>query len=107
MNKFQKLYTKISNRLMPNPGQDPDMYNFLKEVKEKLVDKPTLEEIKQEWEARDYIWKETEFDIQLITKIPTYYLKIRIFKNTKTYQGIIDFQEHQLLTKTMKALGWI
>ena len=54
MNKFQKLYTKIANRLMPNPERDPDMYNFLKEIKEKLVDEPTLEEVQKEWKALGY-----------------------------------------------------
>lgn len=66
---------------------------------------PTIEEVKEEWEDEGYVWKETEFDIKLIFKCP-YYLKIRIFKNTKKYQGIIDLQEHIRLTKTFRALGW-
>ena len=67
---------------------------------------PTIEEVKKEWEDDDYIWEEDEFDIKLITKKPTYYLKIRIFKNSKTYQGIINFKEHIRLIKTFRALGW-
>ena len=67
---------------------------------------PTIEEVKKEWEDDDYIWEEDEFDIKLIAKKPTYYLKIRIFKNSKTYQGTIDFKLHIRLTKTFRALGW-
>ena len=54
----KELYEKIAFRLLPNPTRDTDMCEFLKEVKEELVDAPTAEEIKKEWEALGYEWIE-------------------------------------------------
>ena len=118
MNKFQELYTKIVNRLMPNPERDPDMYNFLKEIKEKLVDEPTLEECFKEWEALGYDVEDFGYKIVItkecikdeINDSYTVFVKwINIFKRAKQYNSnyLITLQEHQLFTKTMKALGWL
>lgn len=111
VNKYQEIQNVyFKNEPMEsadlNGEKLQELYNFTNKLLDKATPKKPLEEVKKEWEAKDYIWIETEFDIKLIAKNPTHYLKIRIFKNSKTYQGIINFEEHQLLTKTFRALGW-
>lgn len=113
MSKFQELYTKIANRLIPNPERDPDMYNFLKEVKEKLIDEPTLEEVKREWGALGYKWIENKDSIDLLNESKDEIIVIdkenkRVAKTDGRVKIplFINWQEHQLLTKTFKALGW-
>lgn len=70
---------------------------------------PTLEEVKQEWEELGYIWKENSSAINLYGK--KYGLHILLCKDKKEYfrydTSNFTFQEHQLLTKTFKALGWM
>ena len=69
---------------------------------------PTLEEVKKEWEEKGYSWIETKDEILLISNKK----QIFIDKRDKMYScsgwstNFITFQEHQLLTKTFKALGW-
>lgn len=81
---------------------------------------PTLEQVKKEWEELGYEWHEINLYIRLIqNKIEWqgYTKEIYIDKGTKTYccfneetgDGYLYIEplEHQLLTKTFKALGWI
>lgn len=83
-------------------------YRLLNELVEKEKS-PTLEEVKKEWEALGYIWKENSSAINLYGK--KYGLHILLSKDDKEYfrydTANFTFQEHQLLTKTMKALGWL
>lgn len=68
----------------------------------------TEEEIKKEWEEKGYSWIETKDEILLISKKK----QIFIDKRDKMYScaghstNFITLQEHQLLTKTFKWLGW-
>ena len=95
--------------------------NNLKEAFEKLVDKatPTLEEVKKEWEALGYEWrtpKEYPHMINLVNDDDDlkWILTIKINTQSKKYWKrwgdgcfkAFTFQEHQLLTKTFRALGW-
>lgn len=70
---------------------------------------PTIEEVKREWEEKGYSWIETRDEILLMSKKK----QIFIDKRDKMYScsghstNLITFQEHQLITKTMKALGWM
>ena len=80
----------------------------------------TLEEVQKEWEALRYEWKENEDLINICVKYPQYRCNkiIYIHKKEKsygafeetstigepTYQVEITFQEHELITKTLKAL---
>lgn len=81
---------------------------------------PTLEQVKKEWEELGYEWripKEYPNMIWLVNddEKEKWVLRIKINTQSKTYwklwgDGCFDkftFQEHQLLTKTMKALGWL
>lgn len=80
---------------------------------------PTLEEVKQEWEELGYEWripKEYPHMIYLVDDDdePHWVLTIKINTQSKKYWkrwgnmdcGSFSFQEHQLLTKTFRALGW-
>lgn len=81
----------------------------------------TLEEVIKEWEELGYKWKEDEIFITLIKQ--KYHKSIKIHKKLKDYKCYdlfrtptllhtnnialyIHFQEHLLLTKTFRALGW-
>lgn len=78
-----------------------------------LNKKPTLEEVKQEWEELGYRWEEHNGEIDLINKENEEVIVID-YENkqyTKTDTNVkfilyITFQEHNLLTRTFKALGW-
>lgn len=112
----------------PNSNFDKDSaYQDLKKIVDKfykLIDKankydeltktPTLEEVKKEWEELGYEW--VNIDLHLMRLISED-LDTIIIINNKTkcyavseyshmeYQFITD-KEHQLLTKTFRALGW-
>ena len=97
------------------------------DIKKELVDKeksPTLEEVKKEWEELGYEWcaSSNNKHIVLIKEIKNdmyngdYNKIISINSIIKNYACYIDenysydaitFEEHQLLTKTMKALEWL
>lgn len=75
--------------------------------------KPTLEEVKKEWEELGYEWKEIGRVIYLRNKEIdceiTIWVKGKIYACTlykQVMSQMINFCEHQLLTKTFRALGW-
>lgn len=88
------------------------------ETLQELIDKekvPTLEECIKEWEALG--WKVIE-NCSIRIKLKSSLSTIQISKIKKVYRKVIGkeennignfltLQEHQLITKTMKALGWI
>lgn len=100
------------------------------ELKEKLKEKEqdyTLEEVKQLWEALGYICvcdSENELIFEEEQSIPFYDFycnRVHILKKWKLYDVVtitkknnkrkeirllLNFEIHQLLTKTFKALGW-
>lgn len=88
-------------------------YRSLKE----LVDKeksPTIEEVKKEWEDLGYIFYIKKPTTQWETLISIFYKDdsndgIFIYNNQTYIRDTYSFtmQEHNLLTKTFKALGWL
>lgn len=76
--------------------------------------KPTLEEVKQEWEALGYEWRENKDSIDLLNRTKEEIIVIdkenKRFAKTDDRVKIplfINWQEQKLLTKTFKALGWM
>lgn len=83
----------------------------------------TLEEVKKEWEELGWYWHYFYNENGIANKyritkyVPSrkrdgsgdYQLEIYLCNNTKTFNinFNMDMQEHQLLTKTFKALGWL
>ena len=88
----------------------------------KQYESPTLEEVKKEWEELGWYWHYFYNENGIANKyritkyVPSrkrdgsgdYQLEIYLCNNTKTFNinFNMDMQEHQLLTKTFKALGW-
>lgn len=80
---------------------------------EELTKMPTLEEVKKEWEELGYRWRELITHIHIIKydRCITINLMCNEYEcHDRTSLGSccstsITFQEHQLLTKTFKALG--
>lgn len=80
----------------------------------KQYESPTLEEVKKEWEELGYeIIEDNNIRLKLKKGLST----IQISKIKKVYKKVIGceednrgnfltLQEHNLLTKTFKALGW-
>ncbi len=82
----------------------------------------TLEEVQKEWEELGWYWHYFYNENGIANKyritkyVPSrkrdgsgdYQLEIYLCNNTKTFNinFNMDMQEHQLLTKTFKALGW-
>lgn len=72
----------------------------------------TLEEIKKEWEELGYEWEKREHIILIYNRKIDKMIGINTMicsygsYNSDGESSIITFQEHQLLTKTFKALGW-
>lgn len=105
--EYQKALESICNRCF---GDEP------KKILQELVDQtktPTLEEVIKEWEELGYYFtKTTDNQICLHTK----YNGENIILELSNYTYVkydnhaepmdITLQEHQLLTKTFKALGW-
>lgn len=86
-------------------------------VGQMFISKPTLEEVKKEWEDDGWKWKEGTIYIELIKNNEDYNIEISIDKIDKTYCCFEDddcdqtslrmtLQEHIRLTKTFRALGW-
>lgn len=70
-----------------------------------------IEEVKKEWGELGYEVEEDSLTIQFTKKNKI----IAIYKHNKEYDctknsiwrvSVTTFQEHQLLTKTFRALGW-
>ncbi len=109
--KYQEALDKMCNRCF---GDEP------KKILQELVDQtknPTLEEIKKEWEELGYDWffskeKKSVLFIRSLREHIAFILEIEekhYYKTCSWDYSIflpITFQEHQLLTKTFKALGW-
>ena len=95
-------------------GVNGEFYPCKPDIFEKTYNKtPTLEEVKKEWEELEYEWYETKEYLYLMKGEKL----IFVDKNFKTYRCFdnedydsssmeITFTEHQLLTKTFRALGW-
>lgn len=93
--------------------------HFLNKIINLLEYTPTLEEVKREWEALGYKWEENEIYIHITKrdKLLCVTKDICISKQDKEYCVYDEdedysclyllLQEHQLLTKTFKALGWM
>lgn len=98
---------------------------------EKLTYQPTLEEVKKEWEELGYEWIEKLYTDSIVLKKTvaepwlgndtytiTYFISISINVINKTYRAEkrscfacegkeLTLEEHQLITKTIQALGGI
>ena len=83
------------------------LINELKTYKEKTKESTyTLEEVKQTWEEAGYHINILSFPIHISFESNGWVEEIEIYEN-KEYEssrGYFTFQEHQLLTKTLKAL---
>lgn len=101
-------------------GVKGEFYPCKPDIFEKTYDKTlTLEEVKKEWKDLGYTWEENEIYICISIEDPIdEVLKdIHINKNHKSYECFdeddcdsrslqLTLKEHQLLTKTFRALGW-
>ena len=68
---------------------------------------PTLEEVKKEWEKLGYEFELYSNKIELINSSKNNEIIIWFNPNYYDCGNSISLKEHQLLTKTMKALGWL
>jgi hypothetical protein len=107
MNKYQEALDSICNKCF---GNEP------KKILQELVNQtktPTLEDVKKEWEELGYELNRHERR-ELIFKFKEdgtiftmwNFNSIRYSKYWRGKPANISLQEHQLLTKTFKALGW-
>ena len=122
MNKYQDALNRVKTTMDGNSvyKEYTNSYSFfskdintLQELINEKSNKPTIDEIKQEWKELGYVWTEGIMYIHLI-KLEK---DICIRKTDKEYECYdaddydgqsltLTFKEHQLLTKTFKALGW-
>ena len=134
MNKYQEVLNKIVKSCCPNCSTNGCKGCTIEKIcnatakqwvdtLQELVDKtktPTLEEVKKEWEELGYEWR-TPIDyphmIYLVDNDDDelkWVLSIKINTQSKKYWKIwgdevfasFTFEEHNLLTKTFRALGW-
>lgn len=124
MNKYQKALDYVNKSVCTalsclgvNDTKTKESLHTLQE----LVDKeksPTIEEVKKEWEELGYKLLYCKQDSTLIELLNENKMTIIIINNNeKSYIKLLaydyssycplNFQEHQLLTKTFKALGWL
>lgn len=117
MNKYQEALIYFCNGC--HHEQEEGDYGACKRVEgrckhylslKELVDKeksPTLEEVKKEWEELGYEFELYSHSIQLINSSKNNEIIIWL-NNPRCYDcgNSISLKEHQLLTKTFKALGW-
>lgn len=114
--KNKDEFNKIKNIL--------EEYNVTPEILREVLLKgqmarhiPTLEEVKKDWEELGYTYQSSFDNKKLITLIKMeeismikFDIKTKMFMKTDmiTLQEAIPFtfQEHNLLTKTFRALGW-
>lgn len=111
MNEYKEYQKALSN--LSTMG-DKDLYNerhleWIKTLQE-LVDKeksPTLEEVKKEWEALGYKVDIANREIEFTHLKSIKYISID--RKSKTYwcPFYLSLEEHQLITKTIRALGWV
>ena len=73
---------------------------------EELTKTPTIEEVKKEWEKLGYEFELYSNKIELINSSKNNEIIIWFNPNYYDCGNSISLKEHQLLTKTFKALGW-
>ena len=119
MNKYQELLdiirqnTDYSDYSIKTINAVDEAYEELYKKIEELTKIPTLEEVKKEWEdlgykivrheRRELIFKQKE-DGTIFTM--WYFNNLCYSKYWNGTPESITLQEHKLLTKTFKALGW-
>ena len=91
--------------------QDIDILWELYNKYDELTKTPTLEEVKKEWEELGYDLTRHERLFLEFEKGDTYimlynYETVKYEKYSYAYSQKITLKEHQLLTKTFRALGW-
>lgn len=127
MNKYQKALVDIrcdTHDFIDNNYDEAFkmVYNKQFNTLQELVNQtkqPTLEEVKKEWEELGYEWRILNDYPHMIHLVndddePKWILVIKINTRSKKYWkrwGDLSvepftFEEHQLLTKTFRALGW-
>lgn len=126
MNKYQEYQEALDNLIVIERANSfkkiGTFYHTNCDLLQELVDKEkpyTLEEVKKEWEELGYEWriqKEYPHMIWLVNddEEEKWVLTIKINTQSKKFWkkwgdlSIEPFtlQEHQLLTKTFRALGW-
>lgn len=120
MNKYQEYQTALDyitsdvftggNSILETEAE------CIKNMLQELVDKtktPTPEEVKKEWEALGYKFKVDHFPDAIIIRGFSYdksdniiYLFLKHREMSYGEYSRFSVQEHQLLTKTFRALGW-
>ena len=124
MNKYQEALNNYSENVdyRDYSTKIVDIVNESYDTLQELVDQTktsTLEEVKKEWEELGYEWripKEYPHMIWLVDdeEEEKWVLRIKINTQSKKYLKLwgdggferFTFQEHNLLTRTFKALGW-
>lgn len=120
MNKYQEALNELKELVHSELDGTRMLDKHLEDIctLQELVDKtipPTLEEVKKEWEELGYTW--VNIDLHLVRLISEDLdTIIRIDNKTKCY-AISDYNnmeyqfitdgEHNLLTKTFRALKWM
>lgn len=109
------ILSEIDCEFERNGGEVPRFItDFLFEIDE-IIYKPTLEEVKKEWEEEDYRMyinarEFTMFDNEnIISLYKDDILIFNIYVDERMYTCRIveiPLEIHQLLTKTFRALGW-
>ena len=113
MNKYQEALDYVNKSVCTalsclgvNDTKTKESLHTLQE----LVDKeksPTLEEVKKEWEELGYEFELYSNKIELINSRKNNEIIIWFNPNYYDCGNSISLKEHQLLTKTFKALGWL
>ena len=113
-NKYQEALDNYSENVdyRDYSTKTVDIVNESYDTLQELVDQNkeyTLEECKKMWEENGYEWvKKYHIHIKLpLAEDEVIYNEIAINPKTKAYfkrYGLITYQEHNLITKTLKAL---
>lgn len=103
MNRLTKQYEDTKRYYSTHTCDE--VLQKLGRLEDKEEYKPTLEEVKKEWEELEWKWEE---DVEIIRLRQYFSYEIFINKEDMTYKSNISLNiiEHQLLTKTFRALGW-
>ena len=123
LNKYEQAYENIKSFIRDDDNTEVWTKSYLLSLEEDInilnelviqtvkENQPTLEEVKKEWEEAGWKWEKTSYfivlekngvDIQL-------YLETKQYSCSQTSSYILDFigiKEHNLITKTFRALGW-